>query len=131
MRHGTDDELIQAGFGDLCAQCAANARHNLAGGYKTLAAQQVRYCTSNHDPRSIESARRSAARALADYFRQLGRIGRWGTCGACPIAGDGSVYPEFCAHTHRPDHLLTPQALAERFDVECREAFNRSFIPGD
>jgi hypothetical protein len=38
---------------------------------------------------------------LADGFIQFSRIGRWGTCVACPRDTDGHVYPEFCRYTDR------------------------------
>jgi hypothetical protein len=49
---------------------------------------------------------------LADGFIQFSRIGRWGTCVACPRDTDGHVYPEFCRYTDRYDHNLTVDELA-------------------
>lgn len=40
------------------------------------------------------------------------RIGRWGTCAACPHSDD-IVYPEFCEETDRHDHWLTGHELAD------------------
>lgn len=55
---------------------------------------------------------------FAPRLAQLGRNGRWGTCVACPRAGDGTVLPELCEHTARYDHNLTMRQLAEMWERE-------------
>ncbi len=60
---------------------------------------------------------RRALDVCADFFRQLSRIGRWGTCGECPRDHQGNVYPEFCKNTDRYDHHFTAETLAAKWNI--------------
>lgn len=75
--------------------------------------------TSAEEREWIErNARRVRLLEFSPRLAQLSRNGRWGTCVACPKAGDGTVLPELCKNTKRYDHRLTMKALAEMWDRE-------------
>ena len=68
-------------------------------------------------PAIIVVMRRSAflheygSRRAIDTYQ---RLGRWGTCSACPINGD-TVHTEACVYTDRSDHHLTLEDLTEQY----------------